>query len=242
MGNSESRKSITAFLQLLGRFRDEDAAIYNAMAPGYDRFARAWDETLAKSALDYLLETSARHVASGGKILDAGCGTGLRIPAIIHHFEPVEMIGLDVSDSMLDMAQRKDYGRPVSFIRGNLYSLPFENNSFDAVIATWAIETTRNPGRAVQELLRVVKPAGLVAYSFVQLTRDKESIRELSEFTTDSGISDSLREALSPDHLPFHDCEKSDLRTFANGLISTVILEKCCEILPQMLPAPFDEF
>lgn len=242
MEESETRKSIIAFLQLLGRFRDEDAAIYNAIAPGYDRFARTWDETLAKPALNYLLETGSKHVANRGKILDAGCGTGLRIPAIIHHLRPEEIIGLDISNSMLDMAQRKHYPQRISFLRGNLYSLPFEDNSFDAVIATWTIETTRNPGRAVQELLRIVKPEGLVAYSFVQVPKDVQLPPEISDITADAGVSDKLREALSPGHLPFHNCEKSDLRTFANGLISTVILGKCCSISPRMLPNPFDEF
>lgn len=241
MMDSDKRKQITSFLHLLCRFRDEDASIYNSMAPGYDRFAKVWDEEFARPALEHLLETSSKRTPMGGRILEAGCGTGLRIPSIAKYFDPDEIVGLDISEAMLDFARRRHYSQSVSFVRGNFLSLPFEDNTFDAVVATWAIETSSNPGRAVSEFLRVIKPGGVVAYSFVQIPESLDAESNPVELAPGK-LFESLREALSPAFVPFHNCEKSELRYFADGVISTVILGKCCEVSPRILPKPFNEF
>lgn len=228
-------EDIGAFLHLLACYRDEEAEIYNAMAPGYDRFSQSWDAGVARSALDFLMMEAADRTPQGGRVLDAGCGTGLRATEILHHLDPAELVGLDLSEAMLGMARRKRFPPSVSFVRGNFHALPFEDESFDAVVATWAMETTSNPGHAVQEMLRVVKPEGVVAYSFVQLPTDFEAL----EVVFADWPSDALREALAPEHLPFHDCRVSSLARFEHGLISTVILGKCCEVRPELLPKPF---
>jgi len=117
MNDTEFKKNIVAFLQLLGRYRDEDVSIYNAMAPGYDQFSKEWD-AFARPALDYLLTQSAARIDKNGRILDAGCGTGSRIPDILDHFQPSELVALDISESMLDFARRKRHSNSVSFIHG----------------------------------------------------------------------------------------------------------------------------
>lgn len=109
------------------------------------------------------------------------------------------------------------------------------------MIATWAIETTTNPGQAVREFLRVIKPEGVVAYSFVQIPSNPDELKESVGSHLQSKLRGDLREVLSSEHLPFHDCGHSDLRTFADGMISTVILRKCCEVEPQFIPNPFAE-
>ena len=52
--SSPNFRNLVAFLTLLARYRDDDISIYNAMAPGYDRFAEEWDEFFAHSALNSL--------------------------------------------------------------------------------------------------------------------------------------------------------------------------------------------
>ncbi|MBT62763.1 MAG: hypothetical protein CML13_06080 [Puniceicoccaceae bacterium] len=235
----ERNQRLLAFLHLLGRFRDEDAAIYNSMAAGYESFSKVWEEEIARPALEHLLKSASRRIPPHGRVLDAGCGTGLRIPDIATYFKPRRVFGLDVSSAMLDVARRKKYGVPVSFEEGNLHALPYEDESMDAVIATWSVETTSNPGHAVREFLRVLKPGGVVAYSYVQIPKSISEREILSKLDTGQKF-DQLGEALSPEHLPFHNCSNSELRHFAEGVISTVILGKCCEVSPGWLPKPFD--
>ena len=56
---NDTGRNVRAFLYLLGKFRDGDLEVYEAMAPGYDSFARPWDTGFAKPALDRTFEILA---------------------------------------------------------------------------------------------------------------------------------------------------------------------------------------
>lgn len=100
-------------------------------------------------------------------ILDVATGTG-RIPlALCQHarFEGT-IIGLDASRGMLKQANQKinanhfeDY---LTFILGDGHELPFDDNSFDMVTCMEALEFMPYPEQALAELVRVLRPAGLL--------------------------------------------------------------------------------
>jgi len=229
-------RDLTAFLNLLAQFRDEEASIYNAMAPGYDRFASAWDQSFARPALDALFAQLQKRTAKGGSILDAGCGTGRHVSDLLELLEPSELTGIDLSEAMLNMASRRGTDERVTFTRGNLFNLPFPDDSFDAVVAIWTVETLSHPGRAVQEFLRVIKPGGVVGYSFVQVPSHPESAEDALEDAL-LHASCEWRDELAAERLPFHDCDRSSLQKFRGGLISVATLGKCCSVDDRLLPA-----
>ena len=231
-------RDLVAFLNLLARYRDEDASIYNAMAAGYDRFAEQWDQAFARGALNSLFSRIEERVPTSPVILDAGCGTGRHIQDLLAWTSPSKIVGVDLSEPMLDMARRHNPGPHCEFVRSNLLTLPFPDNSFDAVVAIWVLETMGNPGRAVQEFLRVIKPDGIVAYTFVQIPDNPDAADEIignALLHADAAV----REELHPERMPFHDCDRSTLARFRHGLISTVTLGKCCLVDARMLPTAF---
>jgi ubiquinone/menaquinone biosynthesis C-methylase UbiE len=93
---------------------------------------------------------------TGERALDVGTGTG--------HFaadlasRSLEVVGLDLSMGMLEMAMRKKQGE--RWIQGDAASLPLPADSFDLVLSITALEFVADPQRAVQELWRVVRPGG----------------------------------------------------------------------------------
>ena len=147
-----TERQLLAFLHLLAGYRDEAADIYNAMANGYDQFAATWDETFAGDAIEHLLRVCQENAPLRPVVLDAGCGTGRRIPDLITYLDPSELHALDISLPMLETARRKIFTQPVNFVHGNIANIPFADNSFDVVFASWVLETMGNPGKAVQEL------------------------------------------------------------------------------------------
>jgi ubiquinone/menaquinone biosynthesis C-methylase UbiE len=98
------------------------------------------------------------------KVLDVGCGTGflaLHVAQLGHN-----VIGLDASDAMLEVAQQRadelDKG-PKSrcdFVLGDATQLEFEENEFDAVIGRFLLSELHDPAKAVAEWFRVLKPGG----------------------------------------------------------------------------------
>lgn len=231
-------RDLVAFLNLLARYRDEDASIYNAMAAGYDRFAEQWDQAFARGALNALFSQIAERVPPKPTILDAGCGTGRHIQDLLARTSASKIVGADLSEPMLDMARRRNPDPRIEFVRSDLLKLPFPDNSFDAVVAIWVLETMGNPGRAVQEFLRVIKPDGVVAYTLVQIPHNSDAAEDLVGNAL-MHADFAVHKALHPERMPFHSCERSSLARFRHGLISTVTLGKCCSVEARMLPTEF---
>ncbi len=109
-------------------------------SPGHVCLPELW-----KSILNDVFEDMAR-------ILDVGTGTGFlaSLLAELGH----EVVGLDISKGMLNVARRKT---KVDFILGDAESLPFKDESFDAVICRHLLWTLPNPGRAISEWVRVAR-------------------------------------------------------------------------------------
>ncbi len=94
------------------------------------------------------------------KILDVGTGTGFiaLLLAEIGH----EVVGVDISNGMIEVAKRKAKKVNIEFVLGDAEDLPFDDNSFDAVTCRHLLWTLPNPKKAVIEWCRVVKVGGKV--------------------------------------------------------------------------------
>jgi len=96
------------------------------------------------------------------RVLDVGCGGGF----LSNHLskEGFEVDGLDASADSLAIATEHDPTRSVRYTRGDALSLPFANESFDAVCAMDFLEHVEDPARVVAEVARVVRPGGLFLF------------------------------------------------------------------------------
>jgi demethylmenaquinone methyltransferase/2-methoxy-6-polyprenyl-1,4-benzoquinol methylase len=136
--------------------------MFTAVPPRYDLvnriitwgFDRRWREAAARTCL----------ASSPKRVLDLGCGTGDLTIAIARLAGEVEIVGLDYSQPMLEIARRKAKGLKVAFVNGDAANLAFPDNYFDCVGISFAFRnlTYRNPltQRALSEVLRVLKPGG----------------------------------------------------------------------------------
>ena len=103
-----------------------------------------------------------RHKAAP-LILDVATGTG-RVPLFVLESPTFNgrIIGLDAAEKMLTLAveKLKPFGNRVMFIQQTADSLPFPDNSFDAVTCLESLEFFPSETAALQEMVRVLRPGG----------------------------------------------------------------------------------
>ncbi len=103
-------------------------------------------------------------VRDGASILDVGCGSGFFSRVLISGEENVKVTGLDLDEGLIEYAQNETRDNPdISFVQGNALSLPFEDGSFDAVTSHTFLTSVSDPDKAVDEMLRVLKPGGVLS-------------------------------------------------------------------------------
>lgn len=95
-----------------------------------------------------------------GKVLEVGCGAGGMAKAIKSYRPALEVYGCDISRKAIRTAERNPQG--VTFREGNAYDIPFEDESFSAVVMFDLLEHLERPDRAVTEAARVLRSNGLL--------------------------------------------------------------------------------
>jgi SAM-dependent methyltransferase len=144
--------------QMNSTFSPADVAAYehatwSRCAPTYrDGFA-----ALTRGAVDPLLDAAA--VGPGTRLLDIGTGTGTVAAAA--HQRRASAIGIDFSDTMLSEARRSV--PDVDFRAASADALPFDDESFDAVVGNVVLHHLGRPEAALEQAHRVLTRGGRVA-------------------------------------------------------------------------------
>ncbi len=208
------------------------ATTYDRIAPKYDAMRFLWHEIIGREPFDYLRNLLKQHVSEGASVLDAGAGTGESIKVLLQVARPASIIGVDISEKMLDIARKKITNDRVQFQQADITHLPFPDRSFDVVMSSWAIETLQNPRAAVQEFVRVIKDDGYVIYVFSSLP---PGLWRFLAFAIQKFLGKTFDwHFLDKKERPYHSCEHSRLTTFANGLATVIVLRKCCDVTDEI--------
>jgi demethylmenaquinone methyltransferase/2-methoxy-6-polyprenyl-1,4-benzoquinol methylase len=141
--------------------------MFDAVPARYDLLNRlltfGFDERWRRAAASRCLEDNPQRV------LDLCCGTGDLALHVARKADPgTEVIGLDYSPLMLEIARRKaeslSGGRSVRFEEGDASRMEFPDGAFDTVGTAYAFRnlTWHNPLRdeALMEIMRVLRPGG----------------------------------------------------------------------------------
>jgi len=95
----------------------------------------------------------------GGSVLDVGCGPGIMAESLLAL--NCTFSGIDPSPNMIAEAQRRfDSTARAHFSIGEAEAIPFPEDSFDAVLCMGVFERVADEGRALREMVRVLRPGG----------------------------------------------------------------------------------
>lgn len=132
------------------KIRFDDGAAYEQMMGVWSRFA-------GEVFLDWLAPPP------GLRWIDVGCGNGAFTELLVERCAPAEVQGIDPSEGQLAFARRRPAARLAEFCLGDAMALPFPARTFDAAVMALVIFFVPDPAKAVAEMVRVVRPGGIVA-------------------------------------------------------------------------------
>lgn len=137
-------------------------AMFDRIAPRYDRLNRVIslgiDASWRRTLLRHVMELTPRRV------LDVATGTGDLALSFAAAGVP-DVVGVDISQEMLAVAETKAARAhvPVRYTRADAEALPYNDGTFDAVTIAFGVRNFEHLARGVAELVRVVRPGGLLA-------------------------------------------------------------------------------
>lgn len=127
----------------------------------YDRIAPVYD------ALEWVMELvffrrwrrQLWDQVPAGRVLEVGVGTGKNLE---HLRDEHQVVGIDLSPNMLARAHRRaqELGVAVELREADAEDLPFDDASFDAVVASFVFCSVPDPVLGLREVRRVLKPTG----------------------------------------------------------------------------------
>lgn len=147
---------------LFNRKREEIAKMFSRIAPKYDllnHLLSGWlDVRWRKFATEWLS-------ASAEIVIDIGTGTGDFAFTVLDKCKDAKVIGVDLSECMLKLAQRKaaSIGKVVQcqWLLADGLSLPFRDEISDAVVSAFVIRNFEDLTKGLQEIHRVLKRGGV---------------------------------------------------------------------------------
>jgi SAM-dependent methyltransferase len=128
--------------------------------------AGAYDALVASVLEGFYARVTGEVTAAypGGKLLEIGSGPGRLAVRLAREAPGITLIGVDISDAMVERAARRAAGAGFServwFEVGDVTALPLPDREFDGEVSTLSLHHWPNPAKGLAEIHRVLKPGG----------------------------------------------------------------------------------
>jgi len=167
----------------------------------------------------------------GQTVLDLGSGSGTDVfCAAVQVGSSGSVIGVDFTDEQLDKASRlrdRDGFSQVEFVESRIEDLPFEDESFDAVISNGVINLSLYKGLVFSEAARVLRPGGRLAITDIVSGRPlKERTRRNAELWA-ACIAGAIPRANYIEAIESNDLTVAEIRKNDYRFISERALDAC---------------
>ena len=101
----------------------------------------------------------------GSRILEAGCGVGAQTITLARNNPTAQITSVDISERSIDEARRNIEHAGITNVRfqqGDIFSLPFEPESFDHIFVCFVLEHLAHPSDALKCLKTLLKVGGTI--------------------------------------------------------------------------------
>ncbi len=181
-------------------FNAFEAGGWEEKAAGYDRFFGR----LTGQSVEPLLD--AASVGPATRMLDLATGPGYA--AARGAERGASVVGVDVAGAMVSLARRLHPG--LDFRQADAHELPFEDDSFDAVVGNFLILHLGRPEQAMAEFVRVLGPGGRLALTAWDLPERARFLGVFLDAVAEAGATPPEDVPAGPDFFRFSADEEFD--------------------------------
>ncbi|MBC7914248.1 MAG: bifunctional demethylmenaquinone methyltransferase/2-methoxy-6-polyprenyl-1,4-benzoquinol methylase UbiE [Pyrinomonadaceae bacterium] len=205
--------------------KEQVATMFNNISKTYDFLnhflSLGIDIIWRKKAIGELKSANPQH------ILDVATGTGDFAFEALKILKPTKIIGVDISQGMLDIASEKITKRKLQKkfeVRlGDSEKLLFDDNTFDAVTVAYGVRNYENLEKGLSDMLRVLKPGGKVV--ILEFSKPKVfPVKQLYNFYFQY-ITPSIGKLFSKDSSAYKYLPES-VAAFPDGATFIALMEK----------------
>ncbi|MBA3231534.1 MAG: bifunctional demethylmenaquinone methyltransferase/2-methoxy-6-polyprenyl-1,4-benzoquinol methylase UbiE [Acidobacteria bacterium] len=141
------------------------SSMFDSIAPRYDLLNRVLSAGLDRRWRNQAID--ALGLSSGARVLDLCTGTADLALAATKRISGARVLGVDFSSEMLRRGLAKvragEHARAIQLVRGDASCIPAADGSVDAVTIGFGIRNVAEPGRALEEIARVLRSGGRLA-------------------------------------------------------------------------------
>ena len=154
---------------------------FDEIAQKYDRFNDLITFGMHRYWKRFVVRQTGLHPEE--HCLDLCCGTGDITREVLRQYPASKVTGLDFSQKMLNIAKSKSSNNSgIQYLLGDAMEIPFPDTNFDAVTIGYGLRNVPNLNGCLQEILRVLKPGGVLVSLDVGKVR-LPVIKELNNFS-----------------------------------------------------------
>ena len=149
------------------------------------------------------------HVANainlkGLKVLEVGSGRGGGANYIKRYLNPAQMVGVDFSDKAVDLCREHYCVEGLSFMPGDAENLPFDDQSFDAIVNVESSHCYGSMDAFLAQVRRVLRPGGHFLFADF---RNREQLAALDEQLERAEMKRIRRKDITPNVLEALDAD-----------------------------------
>lgn len=164
-------------IQTPDRKRDYNWRLFTRVAPKYDFATRALSLGRDRAWKRRLLAALPPRTAP--RCLDLACGTGDVTFLLAEKYPGGEIVGVDLTPFMLEIARERSQHAHVRFQQEDMCRMNLPDAWADMVTGSYALRNAPDLGKALREIRRVLKPRGVAA--FLDFSKPSGSMRQQIE-------------------------------------------------------------
>jgi demethylmenaquinone methyltransferase/2-methoxy-6-polyprenyl-1,4-benzoquinol methylase len=225
-------------------YRQEDRTKKEQVADMFDNISGHYDflNHFLSAGIDRLWRRKAIALLSADRprrVLDIATGTGdLALAAL--KLDPEEVVGVDISNKMLDVGRQKiakrQLGKKVRLEYGDAENLPFGEGSFDALTAAFGVRNFGDLPKGLEEMCRVLRPGGKAV--ILEFSRPKNIIFRKLYYFYFYNVLPFVGKLISRDNRAYTYLPES-VKVFPDGDEMASILKDCGFKTIQCIPLTF---